>query len=283
MAKRYNFTSSQYPMTDYEIQRVAPSVFTDQPHKSTSEKFAQITTADILRGLRGEGWNVFGAGQTFAKTGRREHTKHMLRLRHSGDSALRLSDNQSAAEVVLINAHDGTSSYRMLGGMHVFACLNGLVRPGKDGMEVRVRHSGSAAQRVVEGAFTVLDGLTRVVEERDAMRAVTLTRDEQLVFARSALQLTHEAGEAPIEPVQLLVPRRHVDSGSDLWSVFNRVQENTIKGGSRGFSTNGRRITTRPVQAIDRSVGLNQALWTLADEMRKLKTGEAVTLEAVLA
>jgi hypothetical protein len=38
-----------------------------------------------------------------------------------------------------------------------------------------------------------------------------------------------------------------------------------------GRSATGQRITTRPVQNIDRGVSLNRALWVLAEEMRKLK------------
>lgn len=44
-----------------------------------------------------------------------------------------------------------------------------------------------------------------------------------------------------------------------------------MRGGQPGRSTQGRRIRTRPVGSIDTSVGLNRALWVLAEEMRKLK------------
>ena len=43
-----------------------------------------------------------------------------------------------------------------------------------------------------------------------------------------------------------------------------------MRGGQPGRSTQGRRIRTRPVGSIDTSVGLNRALWVLAEEMRKL-------------
>jgi len=36
-------------------------------------------------------------------------------------------------------------------------------------------------------------------------------------------------------------------------------------------SAQGRRLRTRPVGSIDRTVSLNRALWVLAEEMRKLK------------
>ncbi|MGG6549144.1 UNVERIFIED_CONTAM: DUF945 domain-containing protein, partial [Prevotella sp. 15_C9] len=70
---------------------------------------------------------------------------------------------------------------------------------------------------------------------------------------------------------QLLRPRRFDDRESDLWSTFNRVQENLVKGGLDGRTANGRRQRTRPVQGIDQNVRLNRALWLLAEGMRELK------------
>jgi hypothetical protein len=49
------------------------------------------------------------------------------------------------------------------------------------------------------------------------------------------------------------------------------VQENAMRGGQPGRSTQGRRMHTRAVGSIDRSVNLNLALWVLAEERRRLK------------
>ncbi|MNY69161.1 hypothetical protein D3C86_2070570 [compost metagenome] len=67
------------------------------------------------------------------------------------------------------------------------------------------------------------------------------------------------------------MPRRTDDDRRDLWAVFNRTQENLIKGGLRARVANGRRQSTRPVQGIDQNLRLNRALWLLADGMRQLK------------
>lgn len=67
------------------------------------------------------------------------------------------------------------------------------------------------------------------------------------------------------------MPRRFYDRRPDLWSVFNRTQENLTQGGLHGCSANGRRQQTRPVQGIDQNIRLNRALWLLADGMRQLK------------
>ena len=93
-------------------------------------------------------------------------------------------------------------------------------------------------------------------------RAFTLDDGEAEVFARSALVLKYdEPGKTlPITESQILQPRRFDDNHADLWSTFNRVQENLVKGGLTGRSANGRQQRTRPVQGIDQNVRLNRAL-----------------------
>jgi hypothetical protein len=62
---------------------------------------------------------------------------------------------------------------------------------------------------------------------------------------------------------------------NSLWTIFNRVQENMIKGGIKGkaFGENGpRKVTTRAVQSLDRNIKLNQALWVLSGRMAELKS-----------
>lgn len=98
-----------------------------------------------------------------------------------------------------------------------------------------------------------------------------------MAFARSAAQLRFEE-ESPVQPEQLLIPRRNADTASDLNTVFNVVQENVVRGGIeyRGERRVGGvvrpiRSHTRPVRSVDGDVKLNRALWTLAEEMAKIK------------
>ncbi len=68
---------------------------------------------------------------------RRDYTKHMLRLRHASQI-----NGAEANEIVLLNSHDGTSSYQMLAGMFRFVCSNGLVC-GDTVADVRVPHKAT--------------------------------------------------------------------------------------------------------------------------------------------
>ena len=122
-ASRSPSLRSDYPLSDDQIRRVAPSIFADAPHESRSERYAYIPTAAVLAELRKEGFQPFMVCQTRVRDeGKREHTKHMLRLRHSSQI-----NGAEANEIVLLNSHDGTSSYQMLAGMFRFVCSNGLV------------------------------------------------------------------------------------------------------------------------------------------------------------
>ncbi|KVH28725.1 DUF932 domain-containing protein [Burkholderia cepacia] len=258
------------PLSDDQIRRVAPSIFADGKHESRSERYTYIPTIDVLRGLRNEGFQPFMICQTRVRdAGKREFTKHMLRLRHADQIT-----GEEADEIVLLNSHDGTSSYQMLAGTFRFLCQNGMVA-GQNIADIRVPHKGNVVQNVINGAFDVLDGFTLIREQKDGMRAVTLDRDEQHAFARSALALRYEPTDAevpaPISESQLLAPRRFEDRRDDLWTVFNRVQENLTKGGLHGRSRSGRAMSTRPITGIDQNVKLNRALWMLADAMRQMK------------
>jgi len=267
-ASRSPVLRSERPLSDDQIRAVAPSIFAEAPHESRSERYSYIPTATVLQELRGEGFEPFMVTQTRVRhDDRRDYTKHMIRLRHASQI-----NGREANEIILLNSHDGTSSYQMLAGMFRFVCSNGLVC-GDTVADVRVPHKGDVAGHVVEGAYQVLSGFERVKENREAMRAVTLDDGEAEVFARAALALKYDDPNkpAPVTESQILMPRRFDDRRPDLWSVFNRAQENLTKGGLHGRSANGRRQRTRPVQGIDSDVRLNRALWLLADGMRALK------------
>ncbi len=260
---------SDRPLSDEAIMRVAPSIFTESKHESRSERYTWIPTIQVLNGLRREGFQPFMVCQARVRQiARRAHTRHMIRLRHEGQIT-----GQEANEIILINSHDGSSSYQMLAGLFRFVCANGMVC-GDTLSDLRVPHKGDVVGRVIEGAFGVLDGFERVNTQREAMQSLTLTEGEQGALARAALSLKYDAddGPAPITADQLLLPRRPEDHRPDLWTTFNRVQENMIKGGLRGRARTGRPTTSRAVTGIDQSIKLNRALWVLADEMRRLKT-----------
>ncbi|WP_426154156.1 DUF932 domain-containing protein [Pseudomonas sp. DC3000-4b1] len=258
---------SDEALTNEAIASVAPSIFAEEAHDSRSERYLYIPTVQVLDGLRAQGFEAFMACQTRVRhEGKREHTKHMLRLRHASQIA-----TEEANEIILLNSHDGSSSYQMIGGKFRFVCANGLVL-GDVASDQKVRHSGGASviDNVIEGAFEVLNQFEQIDEHLDGMKGRRLKPLEQEAFAMAALAYRYDPveGPAPVTPSQLLMPRRREDRNDDLWTTFNRIQENTIQGGLVGRNKQGRRTKTRAVTGIDQDLKLNRALWVLAQAMQ---------------
>ncbi|POZ49666.1 DUF932 domain-containing protein [Methylovulum psychrotolerans] len=257
---------SDRPLSNEQIFQAAPSVFADAPHGSRSARYAYIPTREVVDGLRSEGFMPFMACQARSRIeGKTEFTKHMLRFRYENSIS-----GDTANEIILVNSHDGTSSYQMLAGCFRFVCHNGLIC-GETVEDLRVRHSGDVLTNVIEGAYRIVGEFEQVDSAKELMRGIALSQGQQNAFANAALQLRYDPEEnVPILPHQLNQPRRTDDRGNDLWRTFNRIQENVIQGGLQGLNRNGGKVTTRKVTGLGETVRLNRALWTLAEEMAKL-------------
>ena len=63
------------------------------------------------------------------------------------------------------------------------------------------------------------------------------------------------------------------DKKDDLWTVYQRLQENLIKGGLSDRNTKGKRARTRSVNGIDGDIKLNKALWVMTEKMHEHFSG----------
>jgi hypothetical protein len=198
------------------------------------------------------------------------HAKHMLRLRRDDGIG-----KQEAAEVIIVNSHDGTSAYQMFAGVLRFVCTNSMIA-GERFEEVRVPHKGGIQDQIIEGVYTVAEDFPRLIDATEGMKDTRLSSDEQHVLAEASLVARYGEDESPVRPDQIIAPRRREDVGQSLWQTFNVIQENLIRGGvdGRRQTSDGRirRSRTRAINGIDQNVGLNRALWTLAEGMQRLKT-----------
>jgi hypothetical protein len=273
-------------LTLEDMQARLPAIFAPQPHESRSDRYVYISTRDMLGALMERDFLPVEARVTRSRhKDRQNHAKHMVRLRHRGDfscSERRVGD--TSFEVILRNAHDGTSSYQFMAGLLRLICLNGCTVSDGTVASVKVLHSGNRQKQltnVIEGAFTVLDQGPRVIETVKRWQDIELKPEEKMAMADAAR--TVRFGDAqghvdtPITAQQLLNPRRHADIGPSLWQTFNVIQENVIRGGisAMGRDEHGRprRMSTREVRGIDGDVKLNKALWQLAERMAELKAG----------
>lgn len=269
------FDGSAVALTEDAMRHAAPSIFATQAHDSRSDRFAPIPTIEILRGLQNEGFFPVAVKQSTTRTeGRRDFTKHMIRLRRL-DNAGQYKVNDTVAEIILKNANDGSSAYDLMSGLFRICCLNSLVAQTGTIDSVKIRHSGDALNKVIEGTYTVLNATQAVLAAPQDWSQLDMTPDHRTAFATAARVIRFGDADgnvdSPITERHLLLPRRVQDKATDLWTTFNVVQENVIKGGlsaiGRDANNRRRRTTTREVNGIDQDVRLNKALFVLAQAM----------------
>lgn len=255
-------------LSDDQIRKSAPSVFAETPWTAMTSKYLFVPTSEIVIGMRREGFEVVQALQGTSRIeGKGEFTKHLLRFAVPKAEQVK----GSMPELVLINSHDGTTSYRLMMGVFRLICQNGLLMATNVIEDLKFRHSKSLADEIIEGTGTLVREVPRVQDQIERMGNIKLRPDEMAAFATAAHQLRWEEGHAPVRPAQLLEARRHADMAPDLYTTLNVVQENIMKGGLRGITSTKKRTTTRAVQGVTENVRLNQALSVLANEMARLK------------
>ena len=236
-----------------------PAIFAEQAASTVSDKYTFIPTTRILGVLEDEGWIPTSASQVNShKEGNKQFAKHLIRLRR--DEAIQPEVNKTIPEIVLFNSHNGKSNYDLRMGLYRFVCSNGMVVSDAEFGSIKIRHMGYTDEQVVKASQEFIDNSTRIMNVVNEWQDVKLDRDEMRSFGREAAKLRFEDPD-DITINTVLQARRGEDMSSDLWTVFNRTQENLIQG---GFLVTGGRRRSRQITNIDKNIDINTRLWDLA-------------------
>lgn len=255
-------------LSNEQIRTLAPSAFAESPMKQT-KIYGFIDSVAVLDGLRGAGWQPVTARQQHVLTSDREgFQRHEIRFARTEDLALTGKD-ASRVELLLINSHDGTCGYQLHAAVWRQICGNGLVIADATIARVSIWHLHSNGRRVVDASLKIAGLIPAIHQRISAMQTRRLSPPELNRFAREAAALRWENPDAaPIRPSLLLETRRHEDDTRDLWTVFNRVQENLMRGGQKDQQKrqpSRPHLPTRPLGGIDSNLRVNKGLWQLAE------------------
>jgi hypothetical protein len=268
----YNRLQNQ-ELSNEELLKVAPSIFATEPYHKVTSQYKFIPTVNVIEALRKNNFLPVKASQSKCRiTGKKEFTKHLIRFRRREDL---FNTSPEIPEIVLINSHDRTSSYQLMLGLFRLACANGLI-VGETFSKIKAIHRGSnnIPQNVIDASYEIIHNTPNILNQVNLWKNISLNKEERLAYATSALALSPTTLD--ITPERLLSYRRIEDRPDEnglksLWLTFNSVQENYIKGGIYGKSNNGKYRRTKRITSIDKDTKLNKALWTLTEEMAKLK------------
>jgi hypothetical protein len=93
---------------------------------------------------------------------------------------------------------------------------------------------------------------------------IELSQEQQFNFASEAAKLRFPSVDFTTDNLSCILQiNRPQDQGFSLWKVYNRIQENIMRGGYKSPTSN--RIV-RGITGIEKDIELNTKLWELANK-----------------
>ena len=281
----YQRNENQTALSFADIVSDCPAVWTNTASPETSGKYGFVNTYQAMEVLGDFGFRpVNAAQQPSRKPENKPFAMHMISFAHDDD--LRNPYNETRPEIILYNSHDGKSALKLFAGAFRFICSNGIV--AGDGFQSKMRHSRKTANGFETLLKETAESLPRMMQ-RIATLQETETAANVLDFSFNAAKLRWEM--APDELAEnaetgtyfngttmrdLQVARRYDDTGTNAWKVFNRVQENIMRGGPRILSRTEKAKETgqgwkyrkaKGVQSLPETIRLNRELWDLSNAL----------------
>lgn len=253
-------------MNTLEINSILTPIDAAHAASTVSDRYNFISTRSLVDTLAEAGFTPANIKvQNVRKAERQGFQKHIIRFQHR-DFPVRVGGD-SVPQVILKNSHDGLSSTEISLGLWKLICSNGLAT-GKNIARERVTHRAGTIEQVAAAALRLCDYVPVLGEQVREFQSRILTEAEVKEFSTQALALRYDLPgedatykdryEHETRLFYINRRRRYEDSGADLWSVYNRVQENLIKGRPRSG--------IRVLKAPDRDLEVNRGLWDIAHQ-----------------
>ena len=289
-----DLTSIGYRVQTIEELKVqVPAAFSEMPHPDRTERYSLFSTEEFLTALAKLGWDVYSAKQH----GANPFSRHIIRLHNDEFGFIPVEGDKIKPHLMLDNSHDGYTTAQIHLGLFRVVSESGLVAaiPGLNNT-VKFRHVGIDQKTMIEILAETAEQYRTMAGHIKEMQSIILTPKQKRFFAMEALALreptrfVNEDGtpnekeiEAAMDYREILTPVRPQDAKDDLWTVFNLIQERTVKGLYERKSKKGRKANPRAITNAARHLEFNKKLWTLAETFMpsaEVETEETIAIQS---
>jgi hypothetical protein len=254
-------------LTSDQIKRLAPSVFTTEPSPELSKYYTHIPTFTLIEDMEALGWFVIDAKEVKARVA---HTKgvqkHILIFRNPNLSITGNDGDIVFPQIMVMNSHDGKSSFQFRAGLFRLVCSNGLVISTANFGSFKIHHSGYTFESLQKTINSIVVGMPYTVECMNIMKNTSLEETTKKEFAKQALLTRFSEDELlniEIDSDELLESQRTQDNGDDLWTIFNVIQERILKG-QFYYISGGKRRKARKISNFKQDIEINSQLFEIA-------------------
>ena len=141
------------PISTKELEILAPTLFTEEPHSDVSDKYHFIKTIDVIEEIKAHNWYPVSVKvsnvRDIEKNG---FQQHCVRFRHFEDL---LNPKDNAVELLLFNSHDRSKAFSISAGIFRFICANGLVLSDSVFETYKIKHLGERENDVANAVAKI--------------------------------------------------------------------------------------------------------------------------------
>lgn len=242
-----------------KLEAFLPSLNKDwRSNQRIKSKPFQAETMDAIKTFIGRGWNVVGGYEKRGKN--RKIQNHHIKMVHP-DLAIKNNKgkNEACALLNISNSCNGSSPLDFNIGMYRQVCSNGMVAHTKYS-QGKINHTEKDLNDFNQ-IICNFEGKTQlVIDEFGKLKEKELSPQQMVEMAASAAELRFGENH-DINIDQLLNSIREEDEGNDVWSVYNRIQENITQPGMIVDNT-GKLIGG--ITDVSQDINLNKQLFNLA-------------------
>ena len=188
------------------------------------QKEFYIPTLDVVSKLQNEGWKIQGVDEARAKN--RKIVSNYVQMHHP-DFAVKNKKGQdeAIASLTISNSCSGNKPLQLDLGAYRQVCSNGAV--AFDSTELsKIQHTRVNVRDLDLFIFELSSKTNKLINEINAMKDKNMSYDEIKTLAYNAAKLRFNEDDDKFDIDALLKVNRVEDEGNDVWTVFNRIQEN---------------------------------------------------------
>jgi len=197
-----------------------------QKTQRIKQKEFYIPTIDVVQKLQKEGWMINGVDeQRNEKT--RKITNNYVQMTHP-DFAIKNSKGKDEAysSLTISNSCSGDQPLTMDLGAYRMICSNGMIGFDKHAEREIIKHTEINYGDLDHFIYNISNKAQNVINHLNSWKQKNLTSEQIQNLAYNAAKLRFNEDDEKFNPIDLLRVNRVEDEGEDVWTVFNRIQEN---------------------------------------------------------
>ena len=218
------------------------------------QKEFYIPTVDVIQKFQNEGWEINGVSEHKNKKTRKVENNYVQMIHPDLSVKSKNGKDEAYTSLTISNSCSGDQPLEMSLGAYRMVCSNGIISFDKHAEGENIEHTKINHGKMDSFITSINNKSQNIIQQLNSWKKKDMTVENMKKLAINASKLRFNEDDENFNPDALLRVNRAEDAGNDIWTVFNRIQENL----------------THDVMNKKTDIWLNKQLYGLAEEQMVL-------------